>query len=101
MDFITDYFHKPYPTHAREEVNRLMDELVRIGKADDFLSERPGGSFNRDCRHIRAREIGQRLDDLGGLPLMEYAFRYVRRKLGKNMSWHLEAAWKDIGKWIA
>ena len=24
----------------------LLDELVRIGKTDDFLSERPGGGFN-------------------------------------------------------
>jgi len=43
----------------------------------------------------------RRLDEIGGLPLMEYANRRVRRKLGKNMSWHLEAAWRDIGKWIA
>lgn len=101
MDFITDLFVKPYPAHAQQDVNRLLDELVRIGKTEDFLSERPGGAFNRDSRHIRAREIGMRLHDLGGLKLMEYANRYVRRKLGKNLSWHLEAAWKDIGDWIA
>ena len=28
-------------------------------------------------------------------------FTVVRRKLGKNLSWHLKAAWKDIGQWIA
>ena len=101
MSFLTDMFVKPYPSHARDEVERLIEELVRIGKVDDFLSERSGGAFNRDCRHVRAREIGKRLDELGGLDLMLYANRRVRRKLGKNMSWHLEAAWKDIGKWIA
>ena len=101
MDFITDLITKPYPSHAKQEVERLLDELVRIGKTEDFLAERSGGSFNRDARHIRAREIGKRLDEIGGLPLMEYANRYVRRKLGKNLSWHLEAAWKDIGHWIA
>lgn len=101
MAFFANWFNKPYPSHAREEVERTLDELVRIGRTDDFLSERPGGGFNRDCRHIRTREIGQRLNELGGVPLMEYAFNHVRRKLGKDLSWHLQAAWKDIGDWIA
>jgi hypothetical protein len=101
MSFFTDMFIKPYPAHARDEVERMIEELLRIGKVDDFLSERSGGAFNRDCRHVRAREIGKRLDELGGVDLMLYANRRVRRKLGKNLSWHLEAAWKDIGKWIA
>lgn len=100
MDFITDLLVKPYPSHARADVERMLDELIRIGKTDDFLSERPGGAFNRDCRHIRAREIGTRLDEIGGLTLMQYANRRVRRKLGKNLSWHLEAAWRDIGGWV-
>ncbi len=101
MDFFTDLFSKPYPSHEKQSVERMIDELNRIGRTDDFLSERPGAGFNRECRNIRAREIGQRLDEIGGLALMEYANRQVRKKLGKNLSWHLEAAWKDIGKWIA
>ncbi len=101
MSFLSDLFIKPYPSYAKPEVDRLIDELMRIGKTEDFLSERPGGGFNRESRHIRARDIGKRLNELGGLPLMEYANRQVRRKLGKNLSWHLEAAWKDIGDWIA
>jgi hypothetical protein len=101
MSFLTDLFAKPYPAHAKPDVDRMLDELIRIGKTDDFLSERPGGGFDRDSRHIRTREIGRRLDEIGGLPLMEFANRFVRRKLGKNLSWHLEAAWKNIGKWIA
>jgi hypothetical protein len=101
MNFLSDLFVKPYPSHSEQDVKRMLDELVRIGKTDDFLSERPGGLFNRDCRHIRCREIGLRLDEIGGLALMEYANRHVRRKLGKNLSWHLEAAWKDIGHWIS
>jgi hypothetical protein len=101
MFFLTDLFVKPYPAHNKADVERMLDELVRIGKTDDFLSERPGGGFDRNARHVRAREIGQRLHEIGGLTLMEYANRFVRRKLGKNMSWHLEAAWRDIGDWIA
>jgi hypothetical protein len=101
MNFLKDMFVKPYPSHAQAEVEKLTEELIRIGKTEDFLSERPGQGFNRDCRHIRTRDIGKRLDDLGGLPLMTYVNRQVRRKIGKNLSWHLEAAWKDIGDWIA
>lgn len=101
MDYIIDMINKPYPSHAKQEVERLLDELVRIGKTEDYLSERQGAGFNRDCRHIRTRDIGKRLDEIGGLALMEYANRHIRRKLGKNLSWHLEAAWKDIGQWIA
>lgn len=101
MNFLRDLLFKPYPSHSQQEVNRMLDELLRIGKTEDFLSERPGGAFNRECRHIRTREIGKRLDEIGGMELMEFANRHVRRKLGKNLSWHLEAAWKDIGRWIS
>jgi hypothetical protein len=101
MQFFTDLFSKPYPAEKAQEVERLLVELYRIGKTEDFLSERPGGGFNLESRHIRTRDIGKRLHEIGGLPLMEYVNRQVRRKLGKNLSWHLEAAWKDIGDWIA
>lgn len=101
MNYLKDILFKPYPSHSQQEVSRMLDELVRIGKAEDFLSERPGGAFNRECRHVRTREIGKRLNDIGGVELMLFANRYVRRKAGKNLSWHLEAAWKDIGEWIA
>lgn len=100
MKFLTDLFVKPYPAEKGQEVERLIEELYKIGKTEDFLSERPGGGFNLECRHMRTRDIGKRLDEIGGLELMEYANRKVRRKLGKNLSWHLEAAWKDIGDWI-
>jgi hypothetical protein len=101
MQFLTDLFTKPYPAEKAQEVERLIEELNRIGKTEDFLSERPGGAFNLESRHIRTRDIGKRLNEIGGVALMEYANRRVRRKLGKNLSWHLEAAWKGIGDWIA
>lgn len=99
MQFLKDLLSKPYPSHNKEEVERLLDELVRIGKTDDYLSERPGAGFNAQCRHIRTREIGTRLDQIGGLELMEYANRHVRRKNGRQLSSHLEYAWTQIGKW--
>jgi hypothetical protein len=91
----------PFPAYAHDEVNRLTDELLRIGKQDDFLSEHPGGNFNMQCRHIRAREIGKRLSELGGVKLMWWAYDIVRSKNKKNraLADHLEYCWVDVGDW--
>lgn len=99
MGFFEDIFNQPYPAHAKPEVERLIDELTRIGKMEDFLSERPGGSFNMQCRHIRAREIGKRLEDLGGTRLMEYVQKKIRKQLTPTLAEHLGYAWDAIGKW--
>jgi len=102
MGFISELFSpKPYPSHAKPEVDRLVSELIRIGVTDDFLSERPGPPFNFQCRHIRSREIGKRLDELGGLRLMEFVHKKVKKKLGKTLVSHLEYAWSEIGNWIS
>lgn len=99
MQYLKDLLSKPYEGYHKPEVDRLLEELVQIGKKDDYLSERPGAGFNMQCRHIRTREIGKRLDEIGGLELMEYANRYVKRKNGKTLSTHLEYCWVEIGKW--
>ncbi len=83
----------------REEAEKLILELIDIGRKDDFLSERPGGQFNAQCHNIRARAIGRRLNDIGGLELMQNARERVRRKLKLNMAAHLDYAWTDIGSW--
>ena len=90
----------PIPKEQKPEVEKLIAELIDIGKRDDFLSERPGGLFNGQCHNIRARAIGKRLNDIGGLELMQAAHRRVRKKLGINLTSHLEYAWSDIGQWI-
>lgn len=101
MGFFQSLFgRRPFPADRKDEVERMIADLVRIGKVDDFLSERPGGSFNLQCRHIRAREIGGRLNDIGSMELMEYAQRRVKKSLGENLAAHLSYAWTDIGKWI-
>ncbi len=103
MDFLTDLIRKPYPSQNAPEVEKLLSELVQIGIRDDFLSERPGAGFNSQCRNVRARQIGTRLLDIGGMPLMEFAQRRVRRKSGKkgrSLSEHLEYAWAEIGDWM-
>ncbi len=86
---------------SRDEAEKLITELIEIGKSDDFLSERPGGMFSGQCHNIRARAIGRRLNEMGGLDLMQAARERVRRKLKMNMASHLDYAWSDIGKWKA
>ena len=85
---------------TRQEIDKLVTELIEIGRKDDFLSERPGGQFSSQCHNIRARAIGRRLNEIGGLELMQMAREKVRRKLKMNMASHLDYAWTDIGKWM-
>lgn len=100
MDFLIDLFSSPVPGVNREEVRRLIDELIKIGLKDDFLSERPGAGFNGQCRHIRTREIGVRLEQIGGVEVMTYVSKRIRRKIGKKLAAHMDYAWADIGAWV-
>jgi hypothetical protein len=90
-----------YPAHSQMEVEKLVNELINIGIKEDYLSEHPGGGYNVQCRHIRTREIGQRLSDLGGFRLMNWAFTKVKKKAGKVPADHLEYAWQSVGEWEA
>ena len=83
----------------KREVRQLLAELVKIGERDDFLSLQPGGPFNVRCHHTRARKIGERLDEVGGLELMQAARSHVRRKLKPILAEHLDYCWQDIGDW--
>ena len=101
MGFLSNIFgSKPYPSDKRQEVEGLINDLIRIGKQDDFLAERPGGQFNVQSRHIEAIRIGRKLDAIGGLALMQYAHEQVRKKAGKLLASHLEYAWDDLGSWV-
>lgn len=91
---------KPYPAANKKDIDRMIENLVSIGQKEDFLSERPGGSFNAQCRHIGAREIGQRLAEIGGFALMEFVLKRIRKRLGANLAAHLSYSWTDIGKWV-
>ncbi len=88
-----------YPARSRDEVERLISELISIGLKEDYLSEHPGGGYNLQCRHVRTREIGTRLNEIGGLKLMTHAFDRVRKKAGKVAASHLEYAWQAVGEW--
>ncbi len=87
------------PADQKQEVKRLLKKLVKIGELDDFLSLQPGGPFNVRCHHTGAREIGKRLDQIGGLELMDAARSHVKRKLKPVMAEHLDYCWQDIGDW--
>ena len=91
------FFSKPFPGQYNDEIKCLMDELVQIGQKEDFLSERPGGLFDRECRHIRTREIGQRIFDIGGADSMEWVIRKITKRIGKDLAAHLESCWFRIG----
>jgi len=86
-----------------EEINRLITELIEIGFSDGFLSSAPGGKFDDRRRHIRAREIGKLLDQIGGLELMRKVFYEVARSFspGSGREPQLNSAWNLIGEWLA
>jgi hypothetical protein len=87
------------PPQSKKEVNKLLSELVKIGRQDDFLSTQPGGHFNVRCHHVQARRIGTRLNEIGGLELMQAARSEVKQKLKAVMAEHLDYCWQDIGEW--
>lgn len=87
------------PPAQKQEVKKLIDQLVVIGKQDDFLSLVPGGPFDHQCHHRQAKEIGRQLFALGGLDLMMAVRNIIRRKLKDVMAEHLDHCWKDVGGW--
>jgi hypothetical protein len=103
MSFFDKLIPVPLPkglsSSSRVEAERLIEELIGIGKRDDYLSETPGGQFDLHCHNTAARRIGQRLNELGGLDLMMAARQRIRKKLGMSLMSHLDYAWSNIGKW--
>jgi len=83
------------------EIQALFVELINIGRKEDYLAEIPGGAFTGQCHHRRAREIGMRLNQIGGVDLMWQGYEKVRRSLGKQLCDHLEYAWTGIGAWLS
>jgi hypothetical protein len=101
MGFLSDLFSRPYPSNRAGEVEALMRELYQIGVEQDYLSEHPGGGFNHQCRHVRTRDIGRQLNEIGGLELMKWGHHKVRKKVSKIKAEHLEYAWDGVGSWQA
>ncbi len=91
----------PCPAGDRPEIEKLLEELIRIGKEDDYLALTVGAGFNVDKRHIRARAIGKRMYEVGGMSLMLWAHKKVQRRLKRQLAEHLEYALDGVGEWRA
>lgn len=88
-----------FPPDKAKEVQDLLNELINIGVKEDYLSEFPGNGYNAQCRHVRTRMIGKRLDEIGGKALMQWVYNRVQKKAGKTPASHLEYAWHEVGSW--
>ncbi len=78
------------------EADELVAEILRIGHEDGFRSVSSGGKFDEKGNHIRAREIGERLRELGGHNLMMKAWWRVeieKYRSGLRESRSLEFCW--------
>ncbi len=105
MNLLTMLFGDPainaLDAHRKAEVRVMIEKLEKIGRTDDFLSLVPGGTFDMHCHHREAREIGKRLNEMGGVPIMMAVRNNIRRKLKDTLAEHLDHCWKDIGDWQA
>jgi len=89
------------------DIDCLVFELIEIGKRDGFISSTKGDKFDKDGRHIRAREIGTKLNEIGGYKLMLAVGLRVRSALEHQttqilrpgLGRELEHAWGYIGDW--
>jgi hypothetical protein len=64
------------------EAEALITELVEIGLTCGFISN-PAGDFDENGYHRRTREIGEKLDKIGGMgimqqPITEFWFTWVQ-----------------------
>jgi hypothetical protein len=87
-------------------IEGLLRDLVEIGRTVKDPSYHNSGYLYKDergehTRDPRAREIGARLDRLGGKALMLQAHAVVREELGSTAARGLEACWGEIGEWLA
>ena len=97
--------------NEKAEVERLMEELIRIGKdVSIILSYRTGerqklgaSGFVRPPEQgkvdARARAIGKRLQVIGGHGLMVKAYERVKNELGQEAGRELSACWQGVGYW--
>ncbi len=70
------------------EVDRLVEELIKIGRATGF-----------EAGKDRTRQIGMRINEIGGFSLMQVAALKVLAVLGSRYERDLEWEWHGIGEW--
>jgi hypothetical protein len=74
-----------------------ISELLSVGRFGYVGT--PGENFDEHYNNIKAREIGDSLDKLGGMDLMLAVHARVVEKLGAIKGRELEACWGGIGSW--
>jgi len=103
MSLINRIFGEPeiraLDAQSKAEVKQMIEELLKIARQDDFLSITPGGSFDIQCHHREAKQIGRRLNQMGGGPLMMAVRQTVKYKLKDVLAEHLDHCWKGVGDW--
>lgn len=87
-----------------EEVAELAAELVLMAESDPYIDSINAHSFLGDKKE-RVRQIGQRLEELGGFDLMLVVHEHITKELGPITPFAsaygrgLELAWDGIGVW--
>ncbi len=85
-------------TESFADPDDLIEELVEIGKVAPGSLPNGSSHFLMEANG-RAREIGERLSQLGGLDLMLAARGAIQSRLGRSAAHELEAAWNGVGEW--
>ncbi len=77
------------------EVNKIREELLKMC----FDDERTGVDRSPflETNRKRVRELGERLNEIGGFPLM----LLVCESILLNDQRELECAWNSIGEWLS
>ncbi len=107
MNFFSRMFHQRKPNRNPDnEFDQLVEELVKIGRAVEDPKFSSSGFLRKretaeEDRHPRAREIGERLNIMGGWGLMSKANQHVERILGPIPAKELSWVWHRIGDWLA
>jgi hypothetical protein len=85
---------------TNESIHDLIERLIEIGRKE--VADSRSSSHFLDEARAETEEIGQRLNELGGvdgLELMQTAHATVQSRLGGIPARELEAAWGGIGEW--
>jgi len=96
-------------TTGSDEADKLILELEAIGHEAGFLKPTKTkknahllNQFNANNHHVRAKEIGSKLNEIGGIKLMALARHRVARKFKGARRFggrELDFCWDGIGAW--
>lgn len=89
------------------EVAALIVELIMQAKNDPNVNNQNAHCWLGKANVRRTKEIGERLEELGGFPLMYGVFEIVRKEIDKwgevenvgSLMRMLDMGWDGIGDW--